>query len=342
METRKLQEVGGGTYTVSIPKEWARAHGFEAGMSVNLYTHLDGSIVVRGRTNDGENLAAVRLDVDGSGPERVKRTLRAALAVGFEAVTLARAEPFTAEERRAVNAMVRGLVGTEVVDEADDEITVRNLLDASDVSVRQSVVQLEFVALSMHRRATTSLVEDPTDGAGGVHEQLRERGAEAERLFGMVSRHFSRALVSLEEIDRLDVTRPDLFDYYETARHLRGVAREAVAVARAGEQSVGPMPSEVSDAADATRSVVEDASSAVLGDGEVETIHRALDRSADTRDEIDGLDATLVDESTPTFTDSVVDAVATARILDSLARTLDHGDAVADVAIRAFTRNEHL
>jgi hypothetical protein len=208
--------------------------------------------------------------------------------------------------------------------------------------VRQSVVQLEFVALLMHRRATGSLAEDPTNGANGVHDQLREREVEADRLFGMVSRHFNRALVSLEEIDRLDVTRPDLFDYYETARHLRGVAAEAVAVARADEQSLGPMPNEVSDTADATRSVVEDASNAVLGDGEVETIHQALDRSTDIRGEIDGLDATLMDESSPTFTDSTVDAVTTARILDSLGRTLDHGDAIADVAIRAFTRNEHL
>lgn len=340
METRKLQEVGGGTYTVSIPKEWATAHGFEAGTAVNLYTHLDGSIVIRSRAKDDGELDGVRLAVDGSDPERVKRTLRAALAVGFERVTLTREGSFTAEERRAVNATVRGLVGTEVIDESDGEITARNLLDASDVSVRQSVVQLEFVALSMHRRATASLVEAPANGTGDVSDQLGEREAEAERLFRMVSRHFSRALVSLEEVDRLQATRPDLFDCYETARHLREVAGEAVAVARAGKQSSGPVPDAVHEATEATRSVVEDASNAVLGDGDAETIHRTLDRSAEARAEVDALDAALTDGSTPPLADSVADAVATARILDSLARTLDHGEAVADVAIRALTRSE--
>jgi len=46
METRKLQEVGGGTFTVSIPRAWAENNGFEVGMELQLYTHRDGSILV--------------------------------------------------------------------------------------------------------------------------------------------------------------------------------------------------------------------------------------------------------------------------------------------------------
>lgn len=341
METRKLQRVGGGTYTVSIPKEWATTHGLEAGTAVNLYTHLDGSIVVRSHAKDGGNLAAVRIEVDGRGPDRVRRALRAAQAVGFESVTLVSDASFTAEERRAVNAMVRGLVGTEVVDERDDELTVRNLLNASDVSVRQSVVQLQFVALSIHRRATASLTEANDE----AYDRLRERESEADRLFEMVSRHFTRALISLEEIDRLGTTRPELFDYYETARQLRAVAGEGVDIARATRRLSRPLPDGIADdvaaVADAARSVVEDASGAVLDGGDRDAVHRVLDARDETQARVDALDETLTDEWTDAL-DAAADAIAVARTLDSFVRTLDYGAAVADVALRARTRTENL
>lgn len=343
METRKLQEVGGGTYTVSIPKEWATTHGFEAGTAVNLYTHLDGSVVVRSREKDGGELDAVRIDTSGQGIDRVRRRVEAALAVGFETVTLVREESFTVDERRAVDSLVRGLVGTEVVGEGDERITVRNLLDASDVSVRQSVVQLQFVALAMHRRATASLAGGETE-TEGAYEQLCERETEAERLFRMVARQFSRALVSLEEIDRLGLTRPELFDYYETARHLRGVATESVETARAATRLSAPLPderaAELAEIATATRTVVEDASNAILGGRDARAIHRMFERHREIHDDIDRFDEALTDASAPSFAGSVGDAVTMARVLDSHARTLEHGGRIADVAVRAVTRSE--
>ena len=47
METRKIQQVGGGTYTVSIPAQWAKEHDIEATSTAYLYTYRDGSLVVR-------------------------------------------------------------------------------------------------------------------------------------------------------------------------------------------------------------------------------------------------------------------------------------------------------
>ncbi|MDX1745320.1 MAG: AbrB/MazE/SpoVT family DNA-binding domain-containing protein, partial [Halobacteriales archaeon] len=44
METRKVQITGGATYTVSLPKDWARANGVEAGSAVAFYP--DGETLV--------------------------------------------------------------------------------------------------------------------------------------------------------------------------------------------------------------------------------------------------------------------------------------------------------
>jgi phosphate uptake regulator len=341
METRKLQKVGGGTYTVSIPKAWAGEHGFEAGTEVHLYTHVDGSIVLRSSAKDGKELETGHVTVEGTGPEHVRRALAAANATGFETVVLAPADSFTDEQLRAARSMVRRTVGTTIPVERDDRIEVRNLLDASDVSVRQSVLQLQFTALSIHRRATDALTGDGAD----TYDQLHEHDDEADRLFGMVLRQFNRSLLSLAEVDHLGVSRAELFDYYETARALERVADLGVRIARVAGRVDGPLPEELLDeirrTADAARDVVDDAAAAVLEDTGVDDAHGALDGRDEVIADLEAIERALIDEEV-TDRVSTADAVALARALESLVRTADHGGAVARTAIRAATRAGNL
>jgi phosphate uptake regulator len=355
MKTRKLQQVGGGTYTVSIPKEWADAHALEAGMELNLYAHSDGSIVVRTEERDGGDLSTVRIDVSGETPELVERALRAAHAVGFETVTLVPDGAFTPAQRRAARSVVRDLVGTDLLAERAEEITVQHLLDASTVSVRQSVVQLQFTALSVHREATAVAL----DGDGEVRaDQIRERAAEAERLARMVHRHAARSLTSFEELDRLGVSRTDLFDYEATARALARVADEAVHTAEAAEGLSTPLPEPVAatvrEAADDARTVVDEATTAVLDGPDAAAAHLALDRRDETVGTVTAATDALFDASATPFDGAVVGAtdggraqshhesVATAaaagRVLDAVRRTAACGGTVAEVALRAAVR----
>ena len=66
METRKLQKIGGSTYSVSLPKEWATEHHLEAGMPIHLYPHTDGSLVLRSAAQDGGPLSAATVDAPRS------------------------------------------------------------------------------------------------------------------------------------------------------------------------------------------------------------------------------------------------------------------------------------
>jgi len=373
MQTRKLQQVGGGTYTVSIPKEWADEHALEAGMELHLYSHADGSIVVRTTERDGGDLAAVTVGVDGDRPEPVARAIRAAHAAGFETVTLvpdadgaeedAGSGHFADTQRRAARSVARDLVGTDLVACRDDEITVKHLLDAGTVSVRQSVVRLESTALSVHRTATAAVL----DGEGDA-EQVRDRAAEADRLARMVRRHTARSLTAFDELDALGVSRTDLFDYDATARALARVADEAVRTAEVGAALSVGLPDHVAatvrEAATDARETVEAATTAVLDGPDAPAAHAALDRRDETVATVEAATDALFDPTATPFDEEVVDpaspapsvgetdggaphsvewgatAVAAVRVLDAVRRTADSGGTVAEVALRAAVREE--
>ncbi|OYR39825.1 AbrB family transcriptional regulator [Halorubrum sp. Ib24] len=343
METRKLQEVGGGTFTVSIPKGWAKSHGFEVGMELRLYTHRDGSILVRSSAADADRLGEATIDIGddadtdaGGGPEAVRRAVRTAHAVGFETITLRRAEAFSDAERSAARSAVRGLVGTNVLSESDSEITIRHLLDTASVSVRQSVVQLRYAVVSLLRDATEAFVD-----AADARSRIRDRADEARRSAEMVTRHFSRSLVSHAELDALGVSRPDLFAYYAAARRLEAVADQAVRIAGIGEKLSGPLADEaaadVRPVADDVALAVDDAVTAVL-DGDGAASRRARERCDDAAAGIESIDGRLYGGAVP---GPVSAAVALSDALARLERAADCARSVTETAAAAAIRDEN-
>jgi len=127
METRKLQEVGGGTFTVSIPRAWAENNGFEVGMELQLYTHRDGSILVRSSDTDINCLDEATIEAAGEGPEAVRRAVHTAHAIGFETIVLRQSETFSDPMVKAVRSTVRDLIGANILTETDTEITIKYL-----------------------------------------------------------------------------------------------------------------------------------------------------------------------------------------------------------------------
>jgi phosphate uptake regulator len=330
METRKLQKIGGSTYSVSLPKEWATEHHLEAGMPIHLYPHTDGSLVVRSATRDGDPLTATEVDLPDSEPATVRRALEAAYAVGYDTVTLRSPDEFAAAERRTIRRLVDRMVGLSVIEENGASVVVENLLDADEVSIQQSVVQLQFTALSMHRAAVETLRTPDAAEA----DRVAGRDDDADRLFGMITRHFNRSLTDFEEVDHLDVGRSELFDYFLTARQLERVADHAVAVAEVAERADGTAPAEivddVSDLAERSRDVVETATTAVL-EPSSERAYAALDRQERVVTDIRTLDRSLFERSPPR-------AYALSRVLAALSRTAACGGNVARVALGAAVR----
>lgn len=337
METRKLQEVGGGTFTVSIPKAWATNNGFEVGMELQLYTHRDGSVLIRSSGMDVDCLDEATVDIDGGGTEAVKRAVRTAHAVGFETITLRPADTFSDAERKAVQSTTRNVVGMNVLSESSEEIRIGHLLDTSSVSVCQSIVQLQYVVVSLLRDATEAFVD-----AADTHTRICDRADEVRRSVEMVTRHFSRSLVSHAELDALGVSRPKLFTYYAIAHRLEIVADQAVRIATTGEKLPEPPADEVaknvSSVADDVACAVDDAVTAVL-DGDTVKVQQARDRCDDATEGIEALEQRLYDGS---VTESVATAVVLSNALSYLGWTANCGRSMADTAARTVIRAENI
>jgi len=326
METRKIQQVGGGTYTVSLPKEWATAADIEPGAVVALHSHIDGTLVVQTGVEETDD-EPLTLSVTEADPDSLEHTLRAAYAAGVDALELDAPGGVTEATHRRVDRLTRALTGVTVTDSDADAVQVRSLLDAEEVSITQSVRQLQFAALSAHREATTALTTAPPESPAGRDDQT-------DRIAAMVDHYFQRGLDSLSVMDALGLTRPALFDRWVTARELARVADQAdrigTTAARLDDPVDGALATDIDELAGRSRDLVEDAVSVVLDGGDAAAARRCLDAREALRDDIRAFDRRLFETDGADY--------RLTHAVDALRGTAEAAGAIAEVGLQSLLR----
>jgi phosphate uptake regulator len=328
MERRKVQQVGGGTYTVSLPKAWAERIGITAGKTVHIDICGDDRLVIEPEPPENDVMTRLQLHVGDEPPHRLARTVRAAYIAGCEELVLTASEGFSRAQRRAVDEATKSFIGGTLIEDPETELTVEVLLDASEVSVQQSVRQLRFTALSMHRDAVNALV-------GEGRFWVDDRDDEADRLFEMIDRYCGRGLARLDEADALGLSRSQLFELRTAARELERVADHAETIGAVAER-IDTLPDSVSAGqleaiSRNARTIVDRGTTVVVDDAGAEAAQDALDRRDDSRSTIEALDRELPG-STYNY--------QLGRALDALSRTAESGGAIAELGLRAVTRRE--
>lgn len=224
-DVRKVQRTGGSTFTVSLPKDWARDQGLEAGSRVFVYPFEDRVVVAPdGRPAQDQ---VTRIPADGLDPSAVARSVRGAYAAGSTAVVVEREGGLSAEQRRAAIDAITGLVGMRVAGESADVIEGRSMLDASAVSLDQTLAQLRQQVITMCREAVDALLE----GDGELAATARNRRDEVDRLRALVARQFQGALVDVREVDRLEGDRATAYRQVRVATRLGDIAGAAARIA---------------------------------------------------------------------------------------------------------------
>jgi len=325
METRKIQIAGGTTYTVSLPKEWASEQELEAGARVRVHPYEDGSLLVQTAGHAEPEREPLQLAPTDGSVDTLRRQVWAAYETGREAIEVT-GDSVSAADQRALRDVASSLLGVDVVQRSDDGVVYRSLLDASTVSLEQSLRQLQFVADSALGDAVSTLVDEEV----GTHG-IEDRAAEAGRLAALVGRQFARSLDDPAVLDDLGVERTTLFDYHAAATELERIVEHATTVGTVVQRQRTSVPEDVAETLTATvdeaRDGVERSMNVLLDDGTAQT-------ACDVFDDCDRVDVARfdrLDDDAPAWLGVV---------FRSLVDAVEASGAIAAIGLRSALREE--
>jgi len=162
-ETRKLQFTGGSTYIISLPKKWIDQNQLTKGSVIRVREEggLLSIIPTEELTQQKLDEAIIKVAPKDHPDSLIRKTVSAYL-VGYNLIHI-RAENqklLSAKQRHEVKIFSRNmLVGTEIVIDTPEELTLQVLLSYPELSIQSALRRMSIITASMHRDAITALKE---------------------------------------------------------------------------------------------------------------------------------------------------------------------------------------
>ena len=163
-ETRKLQFTGGSTYIISLPKRWIDQNQLKKGSEIRLRQEEGGLLSIL--PNNAElphkrDEAWIKVNLNDS-PELVIRKTVSTYLVGYSVIHIKSEgeKQLSTIQRRELKTFSRNmLVGTEIVTDTPEELTLQVLLSYPELSIQSAMRRMSIITVSMQRDAIAALKE---------------------------------------------------------------------------------------------------------------------------------------------------------------------------------------
>lgn len=246
-ETRKLQFTGGCTYIISLPKRWIEENNLDRGSTIRLRLEEGGllSIIPSGKTvQDKQNEALLKVGSKESSQELIRKAISIYLA-GYNLIHIKSEgqKQLSANQRQELKKFSRSmLVGTEIVKDTAQELTLQVLLSYPELSIQNALRRMSIIAASMHREAISCL--QTID-----HQQAKEvinTDSEVDRFNLYVVRQLKTAILNPRIIKEIGLNNArDCLGYRlitkaveRTADHATNIAENVLSLNRPLEQEL--------------------------------------------------------------------------------------------------------
>lgn len=326
-EARKVQITGGGTFIVSLPKEWASTNKLAKGSQVFLRSQADGTLSLQSGVNpEGEPKRKVCLVSNSSPESHILRTLIAEYIAGFPMLEVRTQGRMSAQTRKVVREFAQRVVGPEILEETSDVVVMQEMVTSNPLPLPSVLRRMHSMARAMQTDAMTAFVERNT----AIARDVIERDREVDRFNWFVNKTVQTAMRQPGTLSALDLTLPECLTYLLASRVLERIADHAVRIAEVTEWVTSnriPASSavELSKLSEVTLGLLDRAVS-TLFTGKIEEANDIIDKVG----ELIASRPTTLEEI---FSSRGRVAVALAYVLESVERTAQYTSDLAEIAM---------
>jgi phosphate uptake regulator len=186
---RRVQCTGRGSYIISLPKEWVQDLELKRGSEIAFNIQPDSTLTLVPRKiqeKEGRGNASkpkeYYINIDPK--ETIQSTLRmirALYAIGADIIRVhfKTTQNSTKYKNEVKNLARDNFLGSEIIEETADEITLQILIKHSEFPIEKAVRRMAIVSLSANRDAIAALKERSTslfDSVISAHNDVNRLG----------------------------------------------------------------------------------------------------------------------------------------------------------------------
>ena len=218
MDARKVLEMGG-SFLISIPKDWAKRNGVSKGDTVVVEELSERRLVIRPIEQSGGTPKEVEVDYPREDLTYVINDVTAAYLLGYDIIRVQGRMVMTREDRERLKSTIGRLIGLEIIDEDSKKMTLQFLLEPTGLTPERIAKRMMGIIEGM--------IKDTGDGVATrdpkVLALVAERDDELDRLYFLLVRAVRTAAMNQDVAQRFALTPVEILDYRVLASFLESV-----------------------------------------------------------------------------------------------------------------------
>ncbi|PWB54868.1 MAG: hypothetical protein C3F06_03605 [Candidatus Methanoperedenaceae archaeon] len=224
-EIRKIQVTGKSTFIVSLPKRWAVNAGITSGSLIHMNPMEDGSLLLTsngGFTDQGPKT----LNIDAKSGEPLVRDIIATYVAGYRVIEL-KAKNITPGQRNDITAIVRKLIGIEIIEETHSRVKIQDISNSGDMpidlSFRRMHIKVQWILDNTFKAMNTKDIS--------LASEVVRQDDEIDRLHLLISKQFMDILLHSRITEKSELGLAGAFYYRMASDQLERVSDHAGKIA---------------------------------------------------------------------------------------------------------------
>jgi phosphate uptake regulator len=237
VEIRRLQKTGGGSYVITLPKEWVKSLGIKEKDQISIITRPDSSLVLSANIKKRDiekrektfNLDEIQAATSQSGRKSfLYRMLISAYIMGFENYRIYSSQKLTSNIIKTVTDFVNTALGPVIDEQTKNTIILKDILNPTEMPFENNIRRMHVIIKTMHG----DLMEAFQDKKIEVIYEIISRDKQINQRNWLVARETNMILRDVMLAQKMKVTLEDAQHYFLISKQLERIGDHARLIAR--------------------------------------------------------------------------------------------------------------
>lgn len=227
MQLRKVQEMGGATLLVSLPKEWVKSTSLRKGSILSIEASGDGGLLLYPVGDSKESREENEIEIEY--PSRfsipsLPGEITGAYLLGYDLIKIKSKYRIPSHDREVAISAIKKLLGLEIVEEDALSITCQFLVDNTAVEPSKIFRRISTIVRAM----VSDTIKQIASEESFRFESVAERDDEVDRLHFLIVRVIRTAVRDPRAAAKFGLNSIDCLDYRVAASLLETAGDHAV------------------------------------------------------------------------------------------------------------------
>jgi phosphate uptake regulator len=228
MEIRRVQMTGGSSYIITLPKEWIKASNIKKNDPIGLLAQSDGTLLVTSKMKQEQLYKIKEFDTSKIPKQNfLLRQLIGAYIVGYTSITVKSISRMPTAVRNTIRAFTQTTIGQEIVEETDNSITLKDLLNPIEMPLDRTIKRMQIIVKGMNEDALKAV----RTGDIKLADEIISRDTEVDRLHWLVARQYHMILQNVSLAEKMNITVDLSSAYFLISRIIERIGDHIVRIA---------------------------------------------------------------------------------------------------------------